>query len=52
MQLGKGNRPFDTSFHRDELHRTNMILDGVKGCDELLKILGWHLMPLLREQPD
>jgi hypothetical protein len=30
----------------------NRILNGVEACDELPKILGWHLIPLLREQPD
>jgi hypothetical protein len=30
----------------------NMILDGVKGCDELPKIVYWHLILLLRPEPD
>jgi hypothetical protein len=29
-----------------------MILDGVEGCDELPKIVGWHLIFLLRPEPD
>jgi hypothetical protein len=40
MRLGEGNRPFDTSFHQDALYRTDKILDGVEGYDELPKIVG------------
>jgi hypothetical protein len=52
MRLGVGNCPFDTSFHQDTLHRTDKILDGVEGCDELSKIIGWHLILFLRPEPN
>jgi hypothetical protein len=50
--LGKGNHPFDTSFHRDALHHTDRILDGVEGCDKLLKIVTRHLILFLRPEPN
>jgi hypothetical protein len=52
MRLGKGNRPFDTSFHQGKLHRKNRVFNGVEGCDKLPKIVGRHLIFLLWEQPD
>jgi hypothetical protein len=52
MRLGEGNHPFDTSFHRHALHRTDRILDGVEGCDEFSKIVCWHLIFLLRPESD
>jgi hypothetical protein len=52
MRLGEGNRPFDTLFHRNKLHQKNRVFDGVEGFDKLPKIVGRHLIPLLRGQPD
>jgi hypothetical protein len=52
MRLGKRDRPFDTSFHRHALHCKHRIIDGVKGFKKLSEIVAWHLVSLLRPEPD
>jgi hypothetical protein len=51
MRLSKGYRSFDTLLYRDELHRADKILDGVKSVDKPPKVVSRNLIPLLQELP-
>jgi hypothetical protein len=47
MQLSKGDRPFDTLFHRCAFHCKHGIFEGVEGFGKLPEIVDWHLLFLL-----
>jgi hypothetical protein len=51
VRLSKGYRSFDTSLYRDELHRTDRILDGVERFNKPPKVVSRNLILLLWEQP-
>jgi hypothetical protein len=50
LRLSKGNRPFDTPFHRPAFHSKHRIFRGVEGFKKLPEIVDWHLLFLLWPQ--